>query len=65
LNSNDELDGYIVQLLLPKHIDEQKILMAIDPNKDDGFHPANLENGSRNGNVLPATLRNHAIIRTL
>jgi methylenetetrahydrofolate dehydrogenase (NADP+)/methenyltetrahydrofolate cyclohydrolase len=33
LNSNDELDGYIVQLPLPKHIDEQKILMAIDPNK--------------------------------
>jgi methylenetetrahydrofolate dehydrogenase (NADP+)/methenyltetrahydrofolate cyclohydrolase len=42
LNSDDELDGYIVQLPLPKHIDEQKILMAIDPNKDvDGFHPAN------------------------
>jgi methylenetetrahydrofolate dehydrogenase (NADP+)/methenyltetrahydrofolate cyclohydrolase len=42
LNLDDELDGYIVQLPLPKHIDEQKILMAIDPNKDvDGFHPAN------------------------
>ncbi|MFB0911221.1 MAG: tetrahydrofolate dehydrogenase/cyclohydrolase catalytic domain-containing protein [Flavobacterium sp.] len=42
LNSDDQLDGYIVQLPLPKHIDEQKILMAIDPNKDvDGFHPAN------------------------
>jgi methylenetetrahydrofolate dehydrogenase (NADP+)/methenyltetrahydrofolate cyclohydrolase len=42
LNSDDELDGYIVQLPLPKHIDEQKILMAIDPDKDvDGFHPAN------------------------
>jgi methylenetetrahydrofolate dehydrogenase (NADP+)/methenyltetrahydrofolate cyclohydrolase len=36
------LDGYIVQLPLPKHIDEEKILLAIDPNKDvDGFHPAN------------------------
>ncbi|MFV5686950.1 bifunctional 5,10-methylenetetrahydrofolate dehydrogenase/5,10-methenyltetrahydrofolate cyclohydrolase [Flavobacterium sp. GB2R13] len=42
LNENDDLDGYIVQLPLPKHIDEQKILMAIDPDKDvDGFHPAN------------------------
>lgn len=42
LNEDDELDGYIVQLPLPKHIDEQKILMAIDPDKDvDGFHPAN------------------------
>lgn len=42
LNADDNLDGYIVQLPLPKHIDEQKILMAIDPNKDvDGFHPAN------------------------
>ena len=42
LNEDDDLDGYIVQLPLPKHIDEQKILMAIDPDKDvDGFHPAN------------------------
>ena len=42
LNADDNLDGYIVQLPLPKHIDEQKILMAIDPDKDvDGFHPAN------------------------
>ena len=42
LNSDMTLDGYIVQLPLPKHIDEEKILMAIDPNKDvDGFHPAN------------------------
>ena len=42
LNDDDNLDGYIVQLPLPKHIDEQKILMAIDPEKDvDGFHPAN------------------------
>ena len=43
LNNNHEIDGYIVQLPLPKHIDEQKILMAIDPNKDvDGFHPTNV-----------------------
>ena len=43
LNSNNEIDGYIVQLPLPKHIDEQKVLMAVDPNKDvDGFHPTNV-----------------------
>jgi len=42
LNENDDIDGFIVQLPLPKHIDEQKVLMAVDPNKDvDGFHPEN------------------------
>ncbi|MBC2839674.1 bifunctional methylenetetrahydrofolate dehydrogenase/methenyltetrahydrofolate cyclohydrolase FolD [Robiginitalea sp. SC105] len=42
LNENPDIDGYIVQLPLPAHIDEQKILMAVDPDKDvDGFHPAN------------------------
>ncbi|RDY60736.1 bifunctional methylenetetrahydrofolate dehydrogenase/methenyltetrahydrofolate cyclohydrolase FolD [Flagellimonas nanhaiensis] len=42
LNTDSDIDGYIVQLPLPKHIDEQKILLSIDPNKDvDGFHPAN------------------------
>ena len=42
LNSDITLDGYIVQLPLPNHINEEKILLAIDPNKDvDGFHPAN------------------------
>jgi methylenetetrahydrofolate dehydrogenase (NADP+)/methenyltetrahydrofolate cyclohydrolase len=42
LNKDERLDGYIVQLPLPKHIDEEKILLAIDPKKDvDGFHPAN------------------------
>ena len=42
LNENDTIDGYIVQLPLPKHIDSQKILMAVDPDKDvDGFHPTN------------------------
>ena len=42
LNKDEKLDGYIVQLPLPKHIDEEKILLAIDPKKDvDGFHPAN------------------------
>ena len=42
LNKDESLDGYIVQLPLPKHINEEKILLAIDPKKDvDGFHPAN------------------------
>ena len=42
LNSDNTLDGYIVQLPLPKHIDEEKILLAIDSKKDvDGFHPEN------------------------
>ena len=42
LNENPILDGYIVQLPLPKHINEQTILLAIDPKKDvDGFHPEN------------------------
>lgn len=43
LNNNPEIDGYIVQLPLPKHIDEHKILMAVDAMKDvDGFHPENV-----------------------
>lgn len=43
LNRDTEVDGYIVQLPLPEHISEQKILMAIDPAKDvDGFHPCNV-----------------------
>ena len=42
LNNDDTLDGYIVQLPLPKHIDEEKILLAVDSKKDvDGFHPSN------------------------
>ena len=42
LNANSEIDGYIVQLPLPKHIDEQKVLLAVHPDKDvDGFHPTN------------------------
>lgn len=42
LNNDETLDGFIVQLPLPKHIDEEKILLAIDPDKDvDGFHPTN------------------------
>jgi methylenetetrahydrofolate dehydrogenase (NADP+)/methenyltetrahydrofolate cyclohydrolase len=43
LNTNDDIDGFIVQLPLPKHIDEQKVLMAVHPDKDvDGFHPTNV-----------------------
>ncbi|MGV6844874.1 MAG: bifunctional methylenetetrahydrofolate dehydrogenase/methenyltetrahydrofolate cyclohydrolase FolD [Lutibacter sp.] len=43
LNNNKTIDGFIVQLPLPEHIDEQKILMAINPAKDvDGFHPVNV-----------------------
>ena len=43
LNKDKNIDGFIVQLPLPKHIDEQKILMAVDPDKDvDGFHPTNV-----------------------
>jgi methylenetetrahydrofolate dehydrogenase (NADP+)/methenyltetrahydrofolate cyclohydrolase len=42
LNQDDAIDGFIVQLPLPKQIDDQKVLMAIDPSKDvDGFHPEN------------------------
>lgn len=43
LNANDDVDGFIVQLPLPKHINEQKIIEAIDFKKDvDGFHPINV-----------------------
>ncbi|RYM33786.1 bifunctional 5,10-methylene-tetrahydrofolate dehydrogenase/5,10-methylene-tetrahydrofolate cyclohydrolase [Brumimicrobium glaciale] len=57
LNNNDEIDGFIVQLPLPKHIDEKKITLAIDPKKDvDGFHPTNLGNMVLNlPGFLPAT----------
>lgn len=42
LNADDEVDGFIVQLPLPGHISEQKVIEAIDPRKDvDGFHPVN------------------------
>ena len=43
LNNDNDIDGFIVQLPLPKHIDEQKIIEAIDYRKDvDGFHPINV-----------------------
>ena len=45
LNNDEEIDGFIVQLPLPKHINETKITDHISPNKDvDGFHPMNLGN---------------------
>ncbi len=54
LNDDVEIDGYIVQLPLPKHIDETAILLAVDPKKDvDGFHP---ENVGRMALGLPAYL---------
>ena len=43
LNKDPEVDGFIVQLPLPRHIDEQTVTMAVDPKKDvDGFHPVNV-----------------------
>ena len=43
LNNDKDVDGFIVQLPLPKHIDADKVLMAVDPSKDvDGFHPVNV-----------------------
>src|SRR5271163_1850426 len=43
LNRRDEIDGILVQLPLPPHVDSKKILMAVDPAKDvDGFHPVNV-----------------------
>jgi methylenetetrahydrofolate dehydrogenase (NADP+)/methenyltetrahydrofolate cyclohydrolase len=45
LNQNDEVNGILVQLPLPKHIDENKVIEAIDPKKDvDGFHPVSVGN---------------------
>lgn len=45
LNNDPALDGFIVQLPLPKHIDADRITLAIDPRKDvDGFHPVNVGN---------------------
>jgi methylenetetrahydrofolate dehydrogenase (NADP+) / methenyltetrahydrofolate cyclohydrolase len=57
LNEDNEIDGFIVQLPLPAHIDELKITQAIDPFKDvDGFHPQNLGNMMLNlPGFLPAT----------
>jgi methylenetetrahydrofolate dehydrogenase (NADP+) / methenyltetrahydrofolate cyclohydrolase len=57
LNEDPEIDGFIVQLPLPKHIDEHKITLAIDPKKDvDGFHPVNFGRMAQGlPSYLPAT----------
>lgn len=57
LNQDNSIDGFIVQLPLPKHIDELKIIQAIDPRKDiDGFHPQNIGKMVLNlPGLLPAT----------
>jgi methylenetetrahydrofolate dehydrogenase (NADP+) / methenyltetrahydrofolate cyclohydrolase len=57
LNNDEEVDGFIVQLPLPKHIDEHKIIERINPAKDvDGFHPVNLGRMMLNlPSYLPAT----------
>ncbi|MFD2827323.1 bifunctional methylenetetrahydrofolate dehydrogenase/methenyltetrahydrofolate cyclohydrolase FolD [Leeuwenhoekiella polynyae] len=57
LNKDPEIDGYIVQLPLPKHIDSQKVLLAVDPDKDvDGFHPTNFGKMAQDMPVfIPAT----------
>ncbi|MBM3452354.1 MAG: bifunctional 5,10-methylene-tetrahydrofolate dehydrogenase/5,10-methylene-tetrahydrofolate cyclohydrolase [Bacteroidetes bacterium] len=57
LNKDKSVDGFIVQLPLPKHIDELKVTLAIDPAKDvDGFHPVNLGKMILNlPGFLPAT----------
>jgi methylenetetrahydrofolate dehydrogenase (NADP+)/methenyltetrahydrofolate cyclohydrolase len=68
LNIDNDIDGFIVQLPLPKHIDEQKVLMAVDPDKDvDGFHPTNVGKMTLDlPTFFPATpFWNFRIIRTL
>lgn len=43
MNTDKDIDGFIVQLPLPKHIDEQKVIESVNPRKDvDGFHPVNV-----------------------
>lgn len=57
LNDNEDIDGFIVQLPLPKHINDEKVTLAIDPKKDvDGFHPVNFGRMALNlPCYLPAT----------
>jgi methylenetetrahydrofolate dehydrogenase (NADP+)/methenyltetrahydrofolate cyclohydrolase len=57
LNADQDIDGIIVQLPLPKHIDPEKVTECIDPKKDvDGFHPVNLGRMQRNlPSFIPAT----------
>jgi len=59
LNADDRVDGILVQLPLPKHIDPQRVIAAIDPAKDvDGLHPQNvgrLWSGARESALIPCT----------
>ncbi len=57
LNKDTDIDGFIVQLPLPDHIDEQKVIMAVNPKKDiDGFHPVNIGKMTLElPGILPAT----------
>ena len=57
LNHDDSIDGFIVQLPLPDHIDEMAVTLSIDPAKDvDGFHPVNFGKMAQGGDAfLPAT----------
>jgi methylenetetrahydrofolate dehydrogenase (NADP+)/methenyltetrahydrofolate cyclohydrolase len=59
LNADERIHGILVQLPLPKHIEEGKILVAVDPGKDvDGFHPVNvgrLASGARDKALVPCT----------
>lgn len=57
LNADEDIDGFIVQLPLPKHIDEQRVTLAIDYRKDvDGFHPINFGRMAQGMDAyLPAT----------
>ena len=57
LNDDDSIDGFIVQLPLPNHINSDRVLQAIDPAKDvDGFHPINIGRMTLNlPSYLPAT----------
>ncbi len=75
LNADPAIHGILVQLPLPKHINEQKVLLAVDPEKDvDGFHPVNvgrLASGARDLALVPCTpagcviLVKHALGRDL
>jgi methylenetetrahydrofolate dehydrogenase (NADP+)/methenyltetrahydrofolate cyclohydrolase len=57
LNRRDEIDGILVQLPLPGHVDSKKILLAVDPAKDvDGFHPMNVGNlSTQRPGLVPCT----------
>ena len=57
LNRRDEIDGILVQLPLPSHVDAKKILLAVDPAKDvDGFHPMNVGNlSTQRPGLVPCT----------